>query len=443
MNEHWLAAAVELDITPPIGTLMDGYSARNGPSIGVHDRLSAQLLVIRSGNGGPGIIVVTLDLLGVGLAWTREVRATIAESIGIPADSILISCVHTHGGPAGISPAEAGLRAPADEALQEHLARQICGAAQWALRELRPARLSLGRAKVSDVGANRILPNGPADPELLVLRVDVPGESDPLAVMVNYGCHPTVMGAENRLITADLAGAARVTLRQIYPGTIVLYSNGASGDVSTRFTRREQTFDEVRRLGLIVAAQTIHALQTATPLQGTDLRGETLPVTLPMRPLPSLGEAEANLARLEADLAALKQCGAPESQLRQAITRAQGARAQVSLARHDGFMTDRRTEVQVVVVGEAALVALPGEPFTETVLKIKAESPREWTAVMSYANDNQGYFPDSRSIEVGSYESLKSFFDARAGALLADASLAMLKGDAGGISAPVSPGECS
>lgn len=441
MNEHRLASAVEFDITPPVGTWMDGYSARSGPSIGVHDRLSGQLLFIQSGEDGPGIILVTLDLLGVGLSWTRKVRSTIAESTGIPADSIMISCVHTHGGPAGISPAEAGLRAPADETLQEHLARQIVGAAQWAQRELRPVRLSVGRGEVTDVGANRIERGAPFDPELLVLRIDTVDKPDPLAILVNYGCHPTILGAENRLITADLAGAVRVALRQVYPGTVTLYANGASGDVSTRFTRREQTFPEARRLGLIVAAEALHALQTATPLRGSDLRGATVDLTLPRRPLPSLAEAETDLARHEAALAELQRSGASDADLRRAITRTQGARAQVSLAKQGASLGDRPTEVQVISIGELALVGLPGEPFTETVLGIKAHSAKELTAVVSYANDNQGYFPDSRSVEVGSYEALKSFFDAKAGELLKTASVELLKRDAEG-AAPAAQGAC-
>ena len=432
MSENWLAAAVELDITPPVGTLMDGYSARTGPSIGVHDRLSAQLLMIRPGDGAEGIIVATLDLLGVGLSWTKRVRSAIVEATGISAENILICCDHTHGGPAGISPAEAGLRAPADEALQEHLARQIIGSALWAQSELQPAHLSVGRGTVTDVGANRIEPGGPFDPELLALRVDTSKAPDPLAVMVNYGCHPTVMGAENRLITADLPGAVRTALRQIYPTTTVLYANGASGDVSTRYTRWEQTFAEVRRLGLILTAEAVRALQTATPLRRADLGGVTMDVTLPRRALPPLAEAEANLGRLEAELAALQHSGTPEAALRQAITRTQGARAQVSLAKQDGSMADRSTEVQAIFIGELALVGLPGEPFTETVQGIKAASPRDMTMVASYANDNQGYFPDFRSVEVGSYEALKSFFDARAGAALAESALKLLNSDTEG-----------
>jgi hypothetical protein len=105
-------------------------------------------------------------------------------------------------------------------------------------------------------------------------------------------------------------------------------------------------------------------------------------------------------------------------------------------------MTDRSTEVQAILIGELALVGLPGEPFTETVLRIKADSPKEWTSVVSYANDNQGYFPDSRSIKVGSYEALKSFFDARAAVLLAETALKLLSDDTGG-TVPAAPGACA
>ncbi len=46
-----LAGAAAVDITPPVGGLMDGYGARSQPSQGVHDPLFTRALVMDYGGG--------------------------------------------------------------------------------------------------------------------------------------------------------------------------------------------------------------------------------------------------------------------------------------------------------------------------------------------------------------------------------------------------------
>jgi hypothetical protein len=73
-------------------------------------------------------------------------------------------------------------------------------------------------------------------------------------------------------------------------------------------------------------------------------------------------------------------------------------------------------------------VGLPGEPFTGTVLDIKNQSPYPYTAVVSYANDYQGYFPDALSIAEGDYEALISPYGADVAEHLGQVVLGLLQG---------------
>ena len=61
-------------------------------------------------------------------------------------------------------------------------------------------------------------------------------------------------------------------------------------------------------------------------------------------------------------------------------------------------------EVQVMRIGDVALVALPGEPFVELGLEIKRRSPAPHTFVVGYANDWVGYLPTQVAWEQGGYE---------------------------------------
>jgi len=419
-----LAAAVEVDITPPVGTLFAGYHARKGTSLGVHDPLLTQLLLLQSGDDH--IVLITMDLLGVGLGFARRVRAGIEEAIGVPGCATMIACSHTHSGPAGFLPPLADVRPPEDSQLQSIAARKLIGAALWARECLQPAFLGVGRGEVEDIGRNRNDPvNGLLDTEVTVVRVD-DARRQPLAVVMNYGCHPTVMGYQNFLLSADYPGAARAALRRIYPHTIFMYTNGASGDVSTRFTRREQTFGEVDRMGRILAGEALKVMQSIVSQDVVPLEAHVVPVELKFRSFPAAQEARHKVEEHQAALDRLRAAGASHGELRRAITRLEGATGQVALARQLGGGTHTSSEVQVLKIGDLALVGLPGEPFTQTVLEIKERSASEHTAVISYANDDQGYFPDPVSVEEETYEALISPYGADVADMLRDVALQFL-----------------
>lgn len=425
-SKQLLAGAVEVDITPPVGSGFDGYAARQGKSLGIHDPLLAQLLLLRLGDAQ--VVLISLDLLGVSLALTQQVREGIERAIGVPAECTLLDCSHTHSGAGGFLPAHPGISAYQDLDLQRRVADQLVGAAIWAEQRLQPARLGVGRGSVDGIGLNRNDPEkGLADKEVVVLQVqDDAGK--PIAVMMNYGCHPTVMGYQNLLFSADFPGAARSTLRKIFPDTVFMYTNGASGDVSTRFTRRDQSFNEVERMGRILAGETLILMQTIICQPTAKLSGQVTPMELRFRHFPPPEDARRELERLQTDLEALKATGAAHGDIRRAITRVEGATGQALMAKELAGKSLNESQIQVLEVGDLTLVGVPGEPFTLTVLEIKGERLGTYTAVVSYANDYQGYFPDANSIADGDYEALISPYGADVSESLRQAALSLLQG---------------
>ena len=420
-----LASAVQVDITPPVGHGFDGYAARAGKSLGVHDPLLGQLLFLRSGD--KQIALIALDLIGVSLEFTRKVRAGIEQAVGIPLDCTLIACSHTHSSAAGFMPLNPGITTTIDLELQEVVARQLIGAAIWAENQLQPAALGFGRGKVEGVGLNRNDPEQPIDSEVTVVRIDA-ASGQPLAVIMNYGCHPTVLGYQNLQYSADYPGAARSTLRKVYPDTIFMYTNGASGDISSRFTRREQSFNEVERMGRILAGEVLKVMQTITTQSVQTLESQLVPVELKFRTFPGRAEALQELDHFKQELEVLKASHAPHGEIRKAVTRVEGAAGQALMAKELEGRSGNKSQLHLVKIGDLALVGLPGEPFTRSVLEIKQGSPYVNTAVLSYANDYQGYFPDRVSIAMGSYEALISPYGPEVAERLSQAALDLLNG---------------
>jgi neutral ceramidase len=419
------ASAVQIDITAPIGVPMEGYEAREHPSQGIHDPLYAQLLLIDSGSAS--IMLISLDLLGIQRPITQNIRSGIQEAIGVSTDAIMVACSHTHSGPAGFLPDLPGLRTHADVDLQSIVERQLTGAAIQAKGTLQPVTLSVSSGHVQGIGSNRNNPEeGPLDDELLILRID--GEyGEPIAVVMNYGCHPTVLGHENLLLSADFPGAARSALRRIYPDTCVQFTNGAAGDVSTRFTRRDQTFAEVHRLGLILAGAALETMQKTQQLSNHVIKFGTKDLKLPVRSFPDHEELTARVKRLEGELERQKEIKASHGDMRRIFTQWQGAVGQAQMAEIFQGVKSLDTELQVLTIDDLALIGIPGEPFTSTALEIKRESDFAHTAIVSYCNDEVGYFPDAKSHQAETYEALISPFREDIAALIKVEALSLLQ----------------
>jgi len=72
------------------------------------------------------------------------------------------------------------------------------------------------------------------------------------------------------------------------------------------------------------------------------------------------------------------------------------------LSGHQG--ETRRTWLQAMLIGDIALVGIPGELFTSLGIEIKRRSPYRHTCVVELANDYIGYIPDERGFDLGGYQ---------------------------------------
>jgi neutral ceramidase len=416
MVNKLLGSALQIDITPPIGTPLEGYAARIQPSIGIHDPLYAGLILLKLGD--EQVLLISLDQIAISAPVTEKIRAAVAETLQLKPEQILVACTHTHSGPSGYITRFPMLSDSTDPFLVDLLTRKLAGAANQLSSQLEPVILELGQDQVFGLGHNRNDINEETqDHELLVL-VMKSIEGQPQAVWVNYGCHPTILGYDNRLISADFPGAARRALMCQYPDLVWLFMNGASGDISTRFTRRGQDFSEVERSGLLLAGSVLKAIQTAQSLAVDKLEGKMANIQLPLREFGSVEAARAEATNLELEWKAMLASGEPAGELRKAMTRAEGAQAQVMMAELYAGKQYLDSTIQAIRIGGLTLVGLPGEIFTETVLALKAMGTNRTVAVVGYANDYCGYFPDRKAVKANTYEALVSPFSAKVAEVL-------------------------
>jgi hypothetical protein len=89
----------------------------------------------------------------------------------------------------------------------------------------------------------------------------------------------------------------------------------------------------------------------------------------------------------------------------------------------------RKTWIQVIQVGETAIVAVPAEFFTVLGQDIKRRSPFRYTYVFELANDYIGYVADRRGYELGGYQTwtgLHSFVPPGTGEMIVDEAVKLL-----------------
>ncbi len=86
------AGVARVDITPPVGHVMGGYSDRKQNATGTHDPLYATVLVIESGDNS--LALVTCDLRSFVSTRVGEIAR---QKFGVK--NTIISVSHTHSGP--------------------------------------------------------------------------------------------------------------------------------------------------------------------------------------------------------------------------------------------------------------------------------------------------------------------------------------------------------
>ena len=143
------AGIARVCITPPAGARLAGFAARTDACRGVHDHLYSRALVLRSGATAAAIVAV--DVLALPATFVDRVRENIARKTGLPPDSVMIACTHTHAAPVTITtffnPGET-----VDSEYMESLAAAIEQSVETAWRGRFQARAGVGPVLSSDSG---------------------------------------------------------------------------------------------------------------------------------------------------------------------------------------------------------------------------------------------------------------------------------------------------
>lgn len=395
-------------INPPEGTLLAGYLAKR-PAEGVHDPLFAKVLALKIQN--KTLLMISLDLVSVDSRYVSELRNEIHDTFQIPIESIMVHSTHTHSGPGGMTDensivykAFSGIWPPYVESIVKDHYEKIKNAVHEALSSLTPCTVRYGKGKALGIAANRISIDRHFEPDLNVIIFErITGKQ---IIVYHFACHPTIMHADNLLVSADFPGAANKYLEQNEEVEMSLFLNGPSGDVSTRFTRKDSSFDEVERMGRKLSECVLSTIKASTKLSVNHLDSNIVPITLGPRRFETEDQLRGSLLKVQEEYKHGKEKGLTASELRRIESKIEGLTASINLVNKLQNVAQIKSEIQIVSIGDMYLATVPGEMFYETGWEITNEFDEVCEVLLlGNTNDYIGYIVPEKFYEDNSYES--------------------------------------
>jgi hypothetical protein len=111
------------------------------------------------------------------------------------------------------------------------------------------------------------LPSHPVDPTVSALIIK-DAAAKPRAILVNYACHPSVLGPANLEYSADYPGAMRRYVESQIPGASVLFVEGGAGDINPYRDKDPDGFAAMEKMGQTLGKTVVQILPRAKPVTG-------------------------------------------------------------------------------------------------------------------------------------------------------------------------------
>jgi hypothetical protein len=376
------AGVARVEITPPNGLPLQGYPESGRKAAGVRDPLYARVLVLHAGT--QRLALVDLDLIAtlepVYIAQLREaVRADVSY--------VMVAAIHTHSGPALIP-----TLTPAPSQWEAAAVGKIAQAIRQAAAHAVPVRLGVGYG-VAYLGHNRLRHNrdgsvtwfeknwtdvstAPIDPTVAVLRID-DMSGNPIAILVNYACHPVIYGPDSLLYSADFPGVMTEVVEKTIGGkTLCFFLQGGDGDINPLYAVTPLVEDAVelsKRTGNELGRVAAQVAQQIQRVADSD---------------PSLQFAEDNLVF------------GPRWDAQQWLAADPQSQASIEAKTKSEY----ELPVTAVLINKRiAFLGMPGEPFVDFQRQWRARCPVRDCFFLGYTNGYYGYFPTIQAATWGSY----------------------------------------
>lgn len=224
LAEQYFVAAGQVAVTPPNGTYLAGYG-RDRTSSGVLDDIFIKGVVIES--EGARLALLTIDNIGLTRPDIMRIRTGVTQLL--PGMQVVVSSTHTHAGPdvVGIWGPQMW-RSGKDPAYLTALVTKAVDLVSDLAGKTVPALSQVATRQVPLDWVENV-----SEPELLDATLSVMSFTDrngqTIATLTNYACHPTILGPDNTLVSADYLSGFYRRMGEAHATGVHLFLQGAIG----------------------------------------------------------------------------------------------------------------------------------------------------------------------------------------------------------------------
>ncbi|HOD00919.1 MAG TPA: hypothetical protein PKH54_13310 [Myxococcota bacterium] len=369
----------ELDITPPVGTILGGYGvpAMNRVTEGTHDPLMAQAALFTN-NAGQALLLISADLAGYmwdfgdwgpGIKVLRQsIVDALAPTMAITPEQIVIASSHSHGAPDLMGFSQEIDEGPDKELLATTIT-QFTSLAQAAAAALKPATVLYGKTNLEGISARDKDCSPVLDTEVGIIQAQ-DGQDKVIVTIANFAKHPTIAPESNRLATADFIWGYREEMKKATDAP-AMYFQGFEAAVHGRYSfyDEEDFWDKVYEIGKNLADAVLAVSGSLTPAGDFGIQSR-----------------EATYS-----------CVGRESFMVDAYTY-MGLPKRFIDVQQDGTLLVREIPVSWHRLGNAEFVAFPGEPSPEYGVMAKERMSSSFKFALGLANDATGYMVEPQSL---------------------------------------------
>jgi len=375
------------DVTPEKLLPVSGGMGPSEPVTKKIGKLTARALVLE--NDGTRVAICSTDFLGFPSVLGNKVRSQVK---GIPAENILIGATHNHSGPDCYGFPDASGRSACDVEYLNSVCAKLAEAINEAVTNLQVARVKIATGPARGKIAYNYYAEKLYDPRCHVIQF-LSTESKPIATLVNYACHPEIIGPDQKIMSPDFVGPLYDRIEERKAGTGI-FMNSALGGMVTADCRGPngkdiQTWDECIRIGNLLADEALRIVADALVMENPALFCANTTIELPI---------ENEVIRTVVKLSPL------------------------------GIKLDERgvvaTQVNVVNLANAQMLTIPGEALPNIGYYLKRKMHGEHNLLLGLTNDAFGYIltkPDWNSFERYSYITRTSLGEMTGEILMAEA----------------------
>ena len=353
-GEPFQAGVAVRIVTPPSLLPVSGGVGPSHPTTRKLGELNARALVLDGGTAR--VAIVSVDFLGFPSVLGDKVRAQVR---GIPPQNILIGATHTHSAPDCYGFPDSQGATAADLRYLDWVCGQAAAAINEAVTNLRPAALKIATGAAQGRIAYNAYAEQLYDPRCHVIQaIDPQGKA--LATLVNYAIHPEVLGSDQGVLSPDLVGPLyeRIAAKG---GGVGLFMNSAQGGMVTADNRTDndreiRSWEECVRIGHLLADEALRMVSTAPVQSAPQLQCAARTISFPV-----------------------------DSELMRAILKASPLGYTAST---DGKL---QTRLNLVNVGNAQILTIPGEALPNIGFYLKRKMRGEHNLLFGLTNDAFGY----------------------------------------------------